>query len=173
MNRLTPLEIQRATFPRRLQGFDPDAVRGFLSQLAEQFEDDARLRGELRAQVARLAGEVDEYKERADALNQALSAAERTAEATVARAEAEAQRIISEAQTLADRILEEATRRAENIEVVTGQLRSRRRGARADLKRLAELLAGAARDDENTEQRESEVPTIAVLRPRTREKREG
>jgi DivIVA domain-containing protein len=37
MNRLTPLEIQRATFPRRLQGFDPDAVREFLSQLAEQF----------------------------------------------------------------------------------------------------------------------------------------
>ena len=74
--------------------------------------------------------------------------------------------------TLADRILEEATRRAENIEVVTGQLRSRRRAARADLKRLAELLAGAARDDETTEQREGEVPSIAVLRPRLREKRE-
>jgi cell division initiation protein len=173
MNRLTPLEIQRATFPRRLQGFDPDAVREFLSQLAEQFEDDARLRGELRAQVARLSREVEEYKERADALKEALGAAERTAEATIARAEAEAQRIVSETQTLADRILEEATRRAENIEVVTGQLRGRRRSARADLKRLAELLGGAARDDEAAEQRENEVPSVAVLRPRAREKREG
>jgi cell division initiation protein len=173
MNRLTPLEIQRATFPRRLQGFDPDTVRDFLSQLAEQFEDDARLRGELRGQVARLTREVEEYKERADALNQALSAAERTAQATVAHAEAEAQRLVGEAQALADRILEEATRRAENIEVVTGQLRSRRRAARADLRRLAELLGGAARDDEATEQREAEVPSIAVLRPRLREKREG
>jgi DivIVA domain-containing protein len=173
MNRLTPLEIQRATFPRRLQGFDPDAVREFLSQLAEQFEDDARLRGELRAQVARLTREVEEYKERADALNLAMTAAERTAEATVARAETEAQRLITETQTLADRILEEATRRAENIEVVTGQLRGRRRAARADLKRLAELLAGAARDDEATEQRETEVSSVAVLRPRSREKREG
>jgi cell division initiation protein len=173
MNRLTPLEIQRATFPRRLQGFDPDVVREFLSQLAEQFEDDARTRGELRAQVARLTREVEEYRERNDALNQAIAAAERTAEATIARAEAEAQRLIAETQTLADRILEEATRRAENIEVVTGQLRSRRRGARADLKRLAELLAGAARDDENAEQRESDVPTVAVMRPRSREKREG
>jgi DivIVA domain-containing protein len=173
MNRLTPLEIQRATFPRRLQGFDPDTVREFLSQLAEQVEDDARLRGELRAQVARLSREIDEYRERADALNQALSAAERTAQATIAHSEAEAQRIVSEAQTLADRILEEATRRAENIEVVTGQLRSRRRAARADLKRLAELLAGAARDDEASEQRDSEASSVAVLRPRAREKREG
>ena len=173
MNRLTPLEIQRATFPRRLQGFDPDAVREFLSQIAEQAEDDARLRGELRAQVARLGREIEEYKERADAMKDALGAAERTAEATIARAESEAQRIITETQTLADRIIEEATRRAENIEAVTGQLRGRRRSARADLKRLAELLAGAARDDESVEQRENEVPSVAVLRPRAREKREG
>jgi len=173
MNRLTPLEIQRASFPRRLQGFDPDSVREYLAQIAEHVEDDARLRGELRAQVARLTREVEEYKNRADALNQALSAAERTAEATIAHAEAEAQRIVSEAQTLADRILEEATRRAENIEVVTGQLRSRRRAARADLRRLAELLAGAARDDEAAEQRETEGSSLALLRPRLREKREG
>ena len=172
MNRLTPLEIQRATFPRRLQGFDPDAVRAMLSSVAEQVEEDARLRGELRGQVARLTREVEEYRERADALNQALLAAERTAEATVAKAEAEGHRILAEAQALADRILDDATRRAENVELVISQLRGRRRSARADLRRLAEMLAGAAGDDDAAEQREGEAPSVALLRPRQREKAE-
>lgn len=169
MNRLTPLEIQRASFPRRLQGLDPEAVRSFLGQVAEMIEDDSRLRGELKAQVAKLTREVEEYRHRADALNEALVAAQRSAEATVAKAETEAQRIIADAQALSDRILEEATRRAENVELVTSQLRARRRTARADLKRVAELLEGVAKDDEGAEAREAEGPTIALLRPRQKE----
>ena len=131
MNRLTPLEIQRATFPRKFRGLDPEAVRDLLGQLAEHVEEDARTRGELKAQLASLSREVEDHRERADALNEALVAAQRSAEATVARAEVEAQRIIADAQALADRVLDEATRRAENIELVIAQLRGRRRAARA------------------------------------------
>jgi len=168
MARLTPLEIQRAAFPRRLQGFDPDAVREFLSRLAEQVEEDARQRGELRAQIAKITREVDEYRQRADALNEALVAAQCSAEQTITKAEADAQRIVAEAQALADRLVEESAHRAENLETVTAQLRTRRRTSRADLKRLAEVLGGVVTDDEAAEQRESEVPSIAVLRPRER-----
>ncbi len=166
MNRLTPLEIQRATFDRRWRGLDPDAVRTFLGEIAEQLEDEARARGELRAQLARLTQEVEEYRQRAAAVNEALVAAQRTADATVARAEAEAQRIIAEAEALADRVVDDAAKRAENIELVIGQLRTRRRSARADLKRLVEVLSGSARDDEAAEQRETEAPTVSFLRRR-------
>lgn len=171
MARLTPLEIQRATFPRRLQGLDPEAVRTFLSQVAEQVEEDARQRGELRAQIAKLSRQVEEYRERADALNEALVAAQRTAEQTLAKAEEEAQRIVAEAQTLADKLVDEATRRAETLESVVAQLRTHRRSARADVKRLAEILAGVVADDELAEQREAEVSTLSVLRPRDRRAR--
>ncbi len=171
MTRLSPLEIQRATFPRRLPGLDPEAVRTFLSQVAEQVEEDARQRGELRAQIAKLSRQVDEYRERADALNEALVAAQRTAEQTLAKAEEDAQRIIAEAQALADRLVEEATRRAETLETVVAQLRGHRRTARADVKRLAELLAGVVADDEAAEVREAEVSTLSVLRPRERRAR--
>ena len=171
MTRLTPLEIQRATFQRRLQGLDPEAVRSFLSQVAEQVEEDARQRGELRAQIAKLTREVDEYRERADALNEALVAAQRSAEQTLANAEEEAQRVVAEAQALADRVVEEATRRAETLETVAAQLRGRRRSARADAKRLAEILAGVVADDEGAEQREAEASTLTVLRPRERRTR--
>jgi cell division initiation protein len=167
MSRLTPLEIQRATFARRLRGLDPDAVREFLGEIAEQLEDEARSRGELRAQVARLTQEVEEYRQRADALNEAMVAAQRAAEAIVGKAEAEAQRIVGEAEALADRVVDDAARRAENVEIVIGQLRGRRRAARSDLKRLAELLQGAAHDDETAEQRESEGPSVSFLRRRS------
>jgi cell division initiation protein len=169
MNRLTPLEIQRASFPRKLQGVDADAVREFLSQVAEQVEEDARIRGELRAQVARLTQELEEHRKQTNAVNEALVAAQRTAEATVGHAEADGQRIVSEAQALADRVIDDAIRRAENLEVVIGQLRGRRRGSRADLKKLAEVVTGTVADDEAAEAREAQTPALAVMRPRQRE----
>ena len=173
MNRLTPLEIQRAMFPSRWKGMDPDAVRALLSQLAEQVEDDARLRGELKAQVARLSQEVEEYRHRTNGLNEALVAAQHTAEAMIGRAEAEAQRIVSEAQSLADRVIDDAIRRAENLELIISQLRSRRRAARADLGKLVELLQGYAKDDETAEEREAQAPSVALMRPRAREGKAG
>lgn len=173
MNRLTPLEIQRASFPRRLLGLDPKAVHELLSALAEMVEEDSRVRGELKAHVARLTREVDEYRLRADALNDALLTAQKSAEATVAKAEADGQRIVTEAQALADRILEEATRRAENVEVLISQLRARRRAARGELRRLMEVLDGVARDDEASEQRDADGPTVAVLRPRQQKEGKG
>lgn len=169
MARLTPLEIQRCSFSRSLNGFKPDEVGALLERLAEQVEDDARERGELKAQLARLKAELDDYREKADAVRAALVAAERTAEATIARAEAEAGRIVADAQSLAERVIEEAARRAETIELVTGQLRQQRRAARADLRRLADLLEGTAKDDESAEEREGERTKVAMLRPRQRE----
>jgi cell division septum initiation protein DivIVA len=84
----------------------------------------------------------------------------------VGKAEAEAQRIVTEAEALADRVVDDAARRAENIELVIGQLRGRRRAARSDLKRLVELLQGAVRDDEASEQRDSDAPSVSFLRRR-------
>jgi cell division initiation protein len=166
MNRLTPLEIQRAAFPRRMRGLDSEAVRAFLSEVAEQLEEEARTRGELRAQIARLTQEVEEYRQRTAAVNEALVAAQRTAEATIARAETEAQHIVAEAEVLADRVVDDAAKRAENIEIVIGQLRTRRRAARGDLKRLLDVLGGVVRDDDAAEQRESDEPTVSFLRRR-------
>jgi|YNPBryBLVA2012_1023415.scaffolds.fasta_scaffold19166_3 cell division initiation protein len=169
MHRLTPLEIQGATFPTKLKGYDPEAVREFLRTLAEQVEEEARQRGELRAQVEMLSRQLEEYRSQAEALNEALIAAQKTAEATVQKAEAEAQRILTEAQSLADRLVEEARQRAEAVESIIAQLRAQRRAARADLRRLAELLSGLAKEDEAAEKREVEGGTLAILRPKTRD----
>jgi cell division initiation protein len=172
MSRLTPLEIQRTSFPHKLKGLDPEAVREFLGQIAEQIEEEARTRGELRGQLARTQQQIEDLQARIETLTEALPAAQRTAETTLANAESQAQRIVAEAEALAARIVEDAARRGENIELLISQLRGRRRAARADLKRLAELLEGAARDDEAAEAREADTPTVSVLRRRPREAKE-
>lgn len=169
MARVTPLEVQRAAFPRKVHGYDPDAVREYLSLLAQQMEEDNRARGELRSQVAKLTRELEEVRERTDALSEALVAAQRAADVTVAQAEERAQQIVLEAEALADRVLADAGRRNENIELATTQLRERRRAARADLKRLAEMVAGLVADDERNDSRAAEPPAVAMLRPRRRD----
>jgi len=169
MTRVTPLEIQRAAFPRKVHGYDPDAVREYLSLLAQQTEEDNRARGELRGQLARLTKELEEARERSNGLAEALVSAQRAAEVAVAQAEERAQQIVLDAEALADRILTDAARRNENIELATGQLRERRRAARADLRRLAELVAGLAEDDERSDSRDAELPNVTMLRPRRRD----
>ncbi|MGQ9494878.1 MAG: DivIVA domain-containing protein [Thermoanaerobaculaceae bacterium] len=169
MSKLTPLEIQGASFPRKFRGFDPEAVREFLHIIAEQVEEEARLRGELRGQLESLSRQLDDYRSRAEALNEALIAAQKTADATVQKAEAEAQRILTEAQALADRLMEEARQRAEAVESLIAQLRLQRRTVRADLKRLGELINGLVKEDEAAEKRDSESATLALLRPRAKE----
>jgi hypothetical protein len=55
------------------------------------------------------------------------------------------------------------------VEQVIGELRLQRRSARADLKRLAELLQGLVKDDEAAEKREAERASLALLRPKARD----
>jgi len=169
MSRLNPLEIQRQTFDRKLRGYRPDEVREFLGRVAEQMEENARQRGELRAQLEQLVHEVDDFRRHAAAADEALRIAQRTAEATIAKAEAEAQRAITQARALADRLIDEATRRVESLEVLVSQLRGSRRAARSDLNRIADLLVGTVQDDEKAEQQDSFEPSLALLRPRARE----
>ena len=38
MQNLTPLEIQKQTFARKLKGFDPQEVRAYLQLIAEEIE---------------------------------------------------------------------------------------------------------------------------------------
>ncbi len=163
MVELSPLDILGTTFAKRLGGFDADQVRQFLNQVASAMETAVRDRGELRQRVHHLELELADYRERESALHDALVAAQRSAEATRDGARREAERIIQEAQTLADRLVDEATERARTVEVVIGDLRSRRRQARADLQRLVEVVKGLVSDDEQTERHERQTAQIAVL----------
>jgi len=171
---LSPLDVLGASFGSRLRGYDPREVHEFLTHVAASMESVSKERGELRQQIHRVERELASFRERERALHEALVAAQRTAETTVetarhdadrilAEARSDAERLMEEGQNLADRLVEEAHLRAQNIDSVISQLRTRRRELRAELMRLAEMLQGVIRDDQEQERREPPTPQLAVL----------
>lgn len=170
MSELTPLDILGVDFPRGIRGYEADAVRSFLQQLATTMEDLLRERGELRQDLHRLKQELNIFKKRENNLQEALVAAQRTAESTMDNAKATAQQIVEEGHGLADRLVDEAYSRAKNIEVAISELRSRRREVRGDLMRLTELLHGFIKDDQQQESDERTTPQITVMSQRDRKR---
>jgi len=166
MVELAPLDILGTTFNRRLKGYDSDEVQRFLAAVASAMEDLLRERGELKQLLFRREQELAGFRERDSALQDALVAAQRSAEQTLGAARAEGQRLIDEAQGLADRLVEEAHQRVQTIESTIADLRSRRREVRAELMRLAELLQGLIQDDQQVEREESTIPRLALLQRR-------
>jgi len=172
MTDISPLDILGRTFKKRLTGYDPDEVQQFLGQIANAMESVLRDRGELKQRVRRFEQQLVEFREREGALQDALVAAQKSAEQTVETARNDGQLIIDEAQALADSLVDDAHERAHNIETTISDLRSRRREVRAELMRLAELLQGLIRDDQQLEREDSTSPRLAVLH-RRRDSHEG
>jgi cell division initiation protein len=167
MSELSALDILGKQFAKRLRGYAPFEVHEFLSQIAAAMEALTKERGELKQRVHRLEQELAEFRERESALQEALVAAQRSAESTLESARVEGQQIVNEGQILADRLVREAHDRAQNIESVIGELRRNRREARADLMRLVEILEGVVTDDQTREQEERVTPQLAVLHNRS------
>jgi DivIVA domain-containing protein len=166
MPELTALDILGTTFAKRLNGYAPDEVHEFLTDVANAVEALVRERGELRQRVHHLEQELSAFRDRERALQDALVAAQRSAESTVQTARSEGQRIVDEGQQLADRLVEDAHARVQKIERVISELRSRRREVRAELVRMAEMLQGVVRDDQHAESEERSTPQLAVLQRR-------
>jgi cell division initiation protein len=169
MSDLTPLDVLSTEFARGLRGYDVNEVRSFLQQVASGLEALLRERGELRQRIHRLEQENATFREREQALQEALVAAQKTADATVESARREGQRIVEEGQNLADRLVAEAHERAQNVEKIISDLRVRRRETRGDLMRLAELIQGLIRDDQQSEKDDQHTSSIAVLHRKLRE----
>ena len=166
MNELSPLDILGKTFTTRFRGYAPEEVHEFLNQVATSMEHMLRDRGEARQDLHRVMQELARFRERENALHEALVAAQQAAEQTLSAARAEGQRIVEEGQVLADRLIDEAHKRAHTIETVIGDLRARRREVRSELMRVVEMLEGVIRDDQQAEKETPTTPQLTVLHRR-------
>ena len=113
-------QIRRRMFARVRRGFDPDQVRDYLLQIADQIET---LEGEVRE--ARLASETpstppapmerDPVSEMSERIADIVRTAERHSQERRAEVEEESRTILSEARAEADRIRLDAQSRAEEL----------------------------------------------------------
>jgi DivIVA domain-containing protein len=118
-------QIRKREFASVRRGYDPDQVRDYLTQVAEQIEvleaeaREAKLiggapsAGEGTVPPAERPSSEDQYERFSKRLTTLLSAADREAEGILAEARADASRMMNEARTEADRIRVDAQSRAE------------------------------------------------------------
>jgi len=106
--KLTPLDIRKHDFSKKLRGYDPDEVRPFLEMVSQQWEE---LKDELRHaqdRVREIENKIGHYEKVEVALQEALEAAKSSAHRTQSHAEERARLLVEEAELKAEQILREA-----------------------------------------------------------------
>jgi cell division initiation protein len=133
---LTPMDIQRHPFRRKLRGFDPDEVRTYLGLVAEELaallQQHASLKKENEAQRELL----EEHRQRETILKNTLLLAQRVSEEVKEAARKQSEATVREAELRADRLVELAQSRAHEVERGILDLRAQRKAVRDDLRAL-------------------------------------
>ena len=138
--KISPMDIQRQSFGRRLRGFDKDEVRTYLNIVAEEVAALQRERDALDQEVQTLRGLIDEHRQRETILKNTLLTAQRVSEEIRETARKQAESVVKEAEIQADRLMELAQNRAHEVERGILDLRSHRSGLRTDIRALITRL---------------------------------
>jgi cell division initiation protein len=143
---LTPLDVRKkkGDFSRTLRGYDPDVVDGFLDMVADRLEEVVRENVMLKERTSNLADTVNGFREREQAMNEALVSAQQLREELRAQAARDSEIVLREARSQADRVRAEAAAEAsaklEGLKRVESQRQKYLRSFRALVERqLAEI----------------------------------
>lgn len=128
MIELSPLDVRKKKddFARALRGYDADQVDSFLDVVADRLEQLVRDERGLRERVGTLEEELERFREREKALNDALLAAQELREEARTQAEREAELRIKEAESQAEKIVDSAREEAREAQRRLDDLRRRR-----------------------------------------------
>ncbi len=124
--RITPLEIKRKTFEKKLRGFDKDEVDAFLASLSQEWERLLNENNELKIKQETAEIEVKKLREVENSLFKTLKTAEDTganlidqankaAELHLREAQMNSEAVMRETKSKATRIIEEAENQAKNL----------------------------------------------------------
>lgn len=141
---LTPLDVRkkRDDFKRSMRGYDALQVDSFLDIAADRMEELVQSEARLSEQVSALREQLDVYRERDRALNDALVTAQELREDVRVQSEQAAEIKLREAESEARNITRSAQAALEQSAIRLSELRSRRaqflRSFRAMLDRFME-----------------------------------
>jgi DivIVA domain-containing protein len=146
MFRLTPVDVRRMEFPKAVRGYDKGRVDDFRQQVAEELDRLTRSNQDLDGKVKALTEQLRGFRERDQALNDALISAQQLRADVREQSEREAHLVLREAQGEAERIVQgariEAMRVAEQIAMLVRMRRGYLTQFRVMLERhLAEIAA--------------------------------
>jgi cell division initiation protein len=124
--RITPLDIRKQPFRKKLMGFDPDEVNSFLEMVASEFEAINRRHDELLTQLKQCQTQLEQYTRIEKTLNETLITAQRATDEARLNAQKESELILKDAQIRADRYEEESRRRVHELEADLMTLKTQR-----------------------------------------------
>ena len=156
---LTSLDARRFDFGRALRGYDSAKVEDFRSQVADELERLARANATLQEQTRVLHEQLRAFRERDQALNDALVTAQQLRSEMRDQAEREKQLILREARAEGERVLEASRAEARKLQMELAMLEQSRRTFLAQLRgiverQMAEIAAAEAaaeRDDSSSD----------------------
>jgi cell division initiation protein len=137
---ITPIEVRQSSFPTTWRGYAPGAVRTFLLETSEHFEQALRDNEKLRQEIARLEGLIRHHRELEATLQNTLLHAQKVSEDMRANAQKESDRIVREAKGRADLLMAAAQNRLEDAQREIDGLKLRRREAECNVESVISSL---------------------------------
>lgn len=167
---LSPLEVQKQSFPRTMRGYSTDEVRAYLHLVAEEMEELLRKVELLSRENKLLRDEIGEHNKRERILKDTLLSAQRVSEELKANAEKEAELIIKDAELLSEKMISQAMARVGELETVIQELKIERKAARNKVRTVLDTFQQMLELD--VEQEASEYPITQLHRKITADSRD-
>lgn len=164
MQNLSPLEIQKQTFPRALKGYNSDDVRAYLHLVAEEIERLVRENDRLARENGMLREDLEDHSNRERILKDTLLSAQKVAEDLTGNARKEAELIVKDAELLSERLIGQAMQRVGDLERAIQDLKIERRSIRNKLQSTLDIVQQMVVLD--AEQEANEEPITALFRAR-------
>ena len=101
---ITPVDIQNKDFPKKMRGYDPDAVDDFLDAVIKDYTALMKENQSLKSKIGMLTKTVENYKSIEESMTRSVEMAKQTAQDLKDNANAEAQMIINNAKLDAARL---------------------------------------------------------------------
>ncbi|MCE1228156.1 MAG: DivIVA domain-containing protein [Firmicutes bacterium] len=114
--KFTPLDIQRREFEKAFRGLNENEVRGFLHEVAAEWEEVMHENAKFREEVLDLRERIQQYQDQDRIFRETLLHAQRTREELLEGAQREKTLLIREAEFKAEEIVRDAHQRVAELE---------------------------------------------------------
>lgn len=157
---MTPLDIRKMEFTRKMRGYDPEEVDPFLELVAEELTEKVAEAARLENETRWLNQRLEDAQRRQKELQESLLHAQKISKEITDSARREAELLVREAQVTAEDMVAQAIERANQVEAKILELRTLRRELQVKLKTSLDLYQRVLAADIEEEQSTAVIRTL-------------
>ncbi|MEW6686405.1 MAG: DivIVA domain-containing protein [Candidatus Edwardsbacteria bacterium] len=136
--KITPLDIRKQSFRKKVRGLDPDEVQAFLEMVANEFEELIKENTTLTERLQNAESTVEDYRRMERTLQDTLMNAQKTSDELRQNAEKRAELTVKEAQIKVEQMIAEARSRFADLQRQISDLKNQRQAYLTKFRSLLE-----------------------------------